>query len=148
MLSLACALFWLVPAGLSAADKGVKGEVIVIVASEKPGKIDPSLRSLGALKRPPLNAYRSMKVESRRAVRLQVKKAEKVQLPNGRTLKLVIDKVNANGSFQVSASLKTPKRDKYAMLLRVTAAPGDPFFVAGQRHGDGTLIIGVTLGAR
>jgi hypothetical protein len=33
-------------------------------------------------------------------------------------------------------------------LLQVIASPGEPFFVAGQKHEGGTLVIGVRVGEK
>ncbi len=53
-----------------------------------------------------------------------------------------------NGRYRVRVSINRPEQNDYLPLLSVVASPGDPFFVAGQRHQGGTLVIGVRVGTR
>jgi len=53
-----------------------------------------------------------------------------------------------NGRFRVRVSINRPNQRDYLPLLQVVASPGDPFFVAGQSHAGGTLVIGVRVGER
>ena len=48
----------------------VPAEVLVVLAKEEPGKIDPQLEKLTALRRPPFNSFRSMKILSRPKLKL------------------------------------------------------------------------------
>ena len=130
-----------------AQGKAIAGEVLGILAKEEAGKIDPSLAKIPALKKPPFNSFLSMQVLSKPSIKISKGGEQTVKLPNGRVLRLKVEGIKPGGKYQVSASLKGPGDKKYAMLLRVMASPGDPFFVAGQSHQGGTLIIGVTLGA-
>ena len=52
-----------------------------------------------------------------------------------------------DGRFRLSLSINRPGQRDYLPVMTVVAAPGDPFFVAGQKHDGGTLIIGVRVGA-
>lgn len=133
------------------AQEPIAGRVIIMVASEKPGRVDPRLSAipslLAAFKKAPLNAYQSIEMEGQpTALRMRLKKAEEVELPNGRKLRLEVEKINTDGTFLVSASLQRPGQNKYTLLLRVTEVPGKPFIVAGQPYKGGTLFIGVILG--
>ena len=51
-----------------------------------------------------------------------------------------------DGRLRVRVSINRPNQTDYLPLLQVLASPGDPFFVAGQAHDGGTLVIGITLG--
>ena len=133
--------------GVSAAQgAGIPGRVTVVLAKEEAGEVDPSLRSMQALTRPPFNAYRSISVLSRERLTLRTGHPEQVSLPNGRTLQVELQRVMPDGRFRVRVSINRPGRHDYLLLLTVVAAPGDPFFVAGQGFSGGTLVIGVELG--
>lgn len=129
----------------SAAAQTVPAEVIVILAKEEAGGIDPQLKKLTALSRPPFNSFRSMRVVSRPRVKLTKGRDTLVPLPNGRRLKLTLMRVMPNGRYRVKASINRPQKADYLPLLQVVASPGDPFFVAGQAYKGGTLVVGVTV---
>ncbi|NOY90726.1 MAG: hypothetical protein GXP55_05900 [Deltaproteobacteria bacterium] len=130
----------------AAQGAGIRGRVIVVLAKEEAGTVDPSLRSMSALSRPPFNSYRTMSVLSRERLTLRTGHPEQVELPNGRRLQVELQRIMPDGRFRVRISINRPGRQDYLPLLTVVAAPGDPFFVAGQGYSGGTLIIGVTLG--
>ena len=44
---------------------GVPAEVLVVLAKEEAGSIDPELKKLTALRRPPFNSFRSMQILSK-----------------------------------------------------------------------------------
>ncbi len=142
---LALALALGVP-GLVQAQAPVRSEVVVVLAREAAGTIDPSLRALPALRRPPFNTFRSMKVLERKPLRLVQGRPAQVKLPNGRTLRVELQGKLPDGRYRVKVSINRPGRRDYLPLLTVVAAPGDPFFVAGQRFQGGTLVVGVRVG--
>jgi hypothetical protein len=147
LLTLAVALASIaVGTGAAEAQRAVTGEVLVILAKEEDGTIDPALRSITALRRPPFDAFSSMTVLSRPTVSLRPNQATTVELPNGRRLQIVLQQVMPDGRFRVRVSINRPEQNDYLPLLQVVASPGDPFFVAGQRHEGGTLVIGVRVG--
>ncbi|HEX7478197.1 MAG TPA: hypothetical protein VF331_10350 [Polyangiales bacterium] len=132
------------------ADRGVAaavpGEVLVILASETEGPVDPSLGSIKALKQPPFNGFKTMKVLSRSAVALSTGKPAEVELPNGRHLQLEFLARMPDGRYKVQVSINRPNQKDYLPLLQVVASSGEPFFVAGQKFQGGTLVIGVQVG--
>jgi len=134
---------------LSASDRAstasVAAEVLVVLAEETEGTIDPQLKKLTALRRPPFNSFRSMKILSKPKVTLKPGKDEIVQLPNGRRLKLTLLRVMPDGRYKVRAAINRPNKSDYLPLLQVVASAGDPFFVAGQSYKGGTLVVGVTV---
>lgn len=135
--------------GLSASaaqDAPVRGEVLVVLAKEEAGQIDPALANVPALRRPPFNSFRSMRVLSRPDVQLRPGTPVEVSLPNGRKLQLVLQQVMPDGRYRMRVSINRPNQNDYLPLLQVVASPGDPFFVAGQSHQGGTLVIGVRVG--
>ncbi|MFW6049703.1 MAG: hypothetical protein ACODAU_00935 [Myxococcota bacterium] len=148
-LAIACAVIGsaLVAARPAAAQDGpLPAQVLVVLAKEKPGPVDPALEDEPALKRAPFNAFRSMKVLSKPKVTLKVGEPEEVVLPNGRKLRLTVVRVMPDGRFRVKVSINRPSQNDYLPLLQVVASAGDPFFVAGQSHQGGTLVIGVRIG--
>ena len=130
------------------ATQPIDGEVLVILAKEEAGQIDPALSGMGALRRPPFNAFRSMQVLSRPAVQLLRGRPVEVRLPNGRRLQLELQQVMPDGRYRIRVAINRPNLNDYLPLLQVVASPGDPFFVAGQSHDGGTLVIGVRVGNR
>ncbi len=129
------------------AQAPVNGEVLVVLAKEQAGQIDPALAHVAALRQPPFNAFRSMQVLSRPHVRLTMGHPQEVSLPNGRKLRLELEQVMPDGRFRVKVSINRPNQHDYLPLLQVVASPGDPFFVAGQGYQGGTLVVGIRLGA-
>lgn len=136
----------MVSAAPAEAQRGVRGEVLVVLAKEEAGQIDPALANVPALRRPPFNSFRSMRVLSRPRIQLREGRPEVVELPNGRRLQLVLQQVMPDGRYRVRVSINRPDQNDYLPLLQVVASPGDPFFVAGQSHQGGTLVIGVRVG--
>jgi hypothetical protein len=130
------------------AEESLSGEVLVILASEEAGTIDSSLAPIPALRRPPFNAFRSMRVLSRSALALSTGKPVTVTLPNNRLLSLKLEARMPDGRSKVQVSIKRANEKDYLPLLEVIASPGEPFFVAGQKYQNGTLVIGVSVGKR
>lgn len=128
------------------AQASTPGEILVVLAKETPGQIAPELASHAALQRPPFNAFRSMDVLERRAFSLRPGQTEEATLPNGRKLRIELQRVMPDGRFRVKVSIQREGESDYLPLLQVVASPGDPFFVAGQSHLGGTLVIGIKLG--
>ena len=123
----------------------VPAEVLVVLAKEEAGKIDPQLQKLTALRRPPFNSFRSMTILSRPKLKLTPGKDALVSLPNGRRMKLTLLRVMPDGRYKVRAAINRPDKSDYLPLLQVVASPGDPFFVAGQTYQGGTLVVGVIV---
>jgi len=135
----------LVQSDRAASTSNVPAEVLVVLAKEEPGNVDPELKKLTALRRPPFNSFRSMKILSRPKLTLTPGKDALVSLPNGRRMKLTLLRVMPDGRYKVKAAINRPKKSDYLPLLQVVASAGDPFFVAGQTYQGGTLVVGVTV---
>ena len=135
----------LVKSDRAASTSSVPAEVLVVLAKEEPGEIDPQLKKLTALRRPPFNSFRSMKILSRPKLKLTPGKDALVALPNGRRVKLTLLRVMPDGRYKVKAAINRPNKSDYLPLLQVVASAGDPFFVAGQTYQGGTLVVGVTV---
>lgn len=123
----------------------VPAEVLVVLAKEEAGSIDPKLKKLPALQRPPFNSFRSMKILSQPKLTLIPGRDALVSLPNGRRVKLTLLRLMPDGRYKVRAAINRPNKSDYLPLLQVVASAGDPFFVAGQAYQGGTLVVGVTV---
>lgn len=131
-----------------AAVQEVRGEVLIILGSERPGEIDPALASISALRQAPFSSFQTMQLLARPSIRLVVDEPRDIPLPNGRILRIVLASVTPQGRYRVRVSINRPDQSDYLPLLEVVAPPGDPFFLAGQNFLGGTLVIGVRLGER
>jgi len=131
---------------VDAQEPTVRAEVLVVLARETAGTIDPELADLPALRRPPFNGFRSMEILERPVTQLRPGRDHDITLPNGRRMRLTLLRITPDGRYQVRVSINRPQEADYLPLLTVVASPGDPFFVAGQAYQGGTLVIGIRLG--
>lgn len=128
------------------APLSVSADVLVVLGSTEGSGVDPALAKLEALSKAPFDAFPQKKLLKRVAVPLEAGTDREVELPNGRKLRLSLLEKTSEGRYRVSLSINRPGKKDYLPLMTVVAAPGDPFFVAGQKHEGGTLIIGVIVG--
>ena len=149
-LPLAALVLALVSPALSArsaeAQGAVPAEVMIVHALEASGTIAPELAELPGLRRPPFSTFRTMSILSRSRVSLTPGQDRDISLPNGRTLRIQLQGSLPDGRLRVRVSIDRPGQSAYLPLLRVAASPGQPFFVVGQAHDGGSLLIGITLG--
>lgn len=131
-----------------ASGQSVPAEVLIILASEAAGAIDPRLADVAALRRPPFNAYHTMALLSSPHIQLRVGQAREVPLPNGRRVRILLREITSEGRFRLQVSINRPGQQDYLPEMTVETAPGDPFFVAGQSYQEGLLVIGFRLGGR
>jgi len=124
----------------------VTANIITVLASETAGSVDPELAEMTALRRAPFNSFRSMRVLDRSQVQLSVREPEEITLPNGRRMRIRLQQIMPDGRYRVRVSIKREEGNNYLPLLQVVASPGDPFFVAGQAHQGGTLVLGISVG--
>lgn len=126
--------------------KPIAAEIMIVLASGEDGAIDPSLSHVRALKHPPFNEYKTLKLLSKLHVQLPREQPVEVALPNGRTLVLRLVSLLHDGRAKVQVSISRPHRKEYLPFLEVIASTGEPFFVAGQRYEGGTLVLGIRAG--
>jgi hypothetical protein len=124
----------------------VPATVMVVLGSSQGSGSDPALAKLEALRKPPFDSFTKKQLLKRVDVVLAPGKEVEVELPNGRKLRLLLLERAADGRYRVNVSINRPGKQDYLPVMTVVAAPGDPFFVAGQKHEGGTLIIGVSVG--
>jgi len=143
-LSLLSATAW---ADAPPAEGPVAGTVMVVLGQSEGKGVDAALAKLEALHKPPFDSFPKKTLLTNSSVALTLGKEAEVELPNGRKLRLVLLERTSEGRFRVSVSINRTGKQDYLPLMTVVAAPGDPFFVAGQKHQGGTLIIGITVGS-
>ncbi len=124
----------------------VPAEVMIILGSTEGEGVAKELEKLEALKQAPFDSFTKKALLKRVEVTLNVGESQEVELPNGRKLRLSLLEKTADGRYRVTVSINRPGKQDYLPVMTVAAAPGDPFFVAGQKHEGGTLIIGVRVG--
>ncbi len=144
----------LLTAPIAAQAQSVRGEVLIILGDDQDStpndpndNRDAVLRGIAALSRPPFDGFVEMHVLNRPSITVEVGRPTEVNLPNGRRLRILLQRQLPNGRYMIQVSINRPDQNDYLPLLTVVAAPGDPFFVAGQSHEGGTLIIGVRVGS-
>lgn len=133
-------------AARAVAEDAVPASVLIVLGSSQGGGTDPALSKIEALRKAPFDSFTKKSLLKRVDVKLVAGKDAELELPNGRRLRLGIVDRTSDGRFRVSVSINRPGKRDYLPVMTVIAAPGDPFFVAGQRHEGGTLIIGVIVG--
>ena len=144
----ALCLTWASVASAQGADTAapVPATVMIVLGSTQGTGSDPSLAKLEALNKPPFDTFTKKSLLKRVDVALTLGKEAEVELPNGRKLRLSWVGKAPDGRFRVSVSINRPGKQDYLPVMTVLTAAGDPFFVAGQKHEGGTLIIGVRVG--
>ena len=130
------------------ASAAVPGEVLIVLATEADGVVDPRLQRVPALRAAPFDRYRSMALLSSPRVRLALNQPEVIELPNGRSLRLVLLEITSEGRYRVQISLNRPGQRDYLPGMSAVASPGSPVFIAGQSFREGTLVIGIRLDRR
>jgi hypothetical protein len=125
---------------------GIPGQVMIILGNPEGTGVAPELAKIEALKQAPFDAFPKKALLKRVDVSLSPGSDSEVELPNGRKLRLSLLEKTKEGRYRVSVSINRPGKQDYLPVMTVVAAPGDPFFVAGQKFEGGTLIIGVSVG--
>jgi hypothetical protein len=127
--------------------EAIPAEVLVVLGHAEGTGIDPALDKLEALRKPPFDSFPRKTLLKRIQVQLGLGSEAEVELPNGRKLRLGWLERLQDGRLRLRLSINRSGQRDYLPLMTVAAAPGDPFFIAGQKYEGGTLIIGVRAGA-
>lgn len=122
-------------------------ELMVLHATQTPGggSIDPQIGNLPQLKKPPFSAYNTYKLLDKKGLPLEKGKPVTYTMVNKRVLQVTLLDVTTDGRYKVAAAINDPSGGSFLKLLEVTAAANEPFFVAGQSHEGGILVIGFTM---
>lgn len=139
------------PSKEAAPDAAVAVEVVVLHATNDGSGIDPKIGKMPELGKPPFSAYNSYKLLERLKLSLQKGKPTTTKLPDGSVLQVSLKDVTEAKKqgeprrFVISTSIQKPGGNTFLPLLEVNAKAGEPFFVAGQQHKGGVLVLGVKV---
>lgn len=140
-----------VPPIAEAEAAAVSAEIIILHATNDGTGIDPKIGKMPELGKPPFSSYNSYKLLDRSKVNLAKDKASTSKLPNERVLQVSLKDIVAGKKkdeprkYVVSASIQKPGGNSFLPLLEVNAKAGETFFVAGQTHKGGILVIGIKI---
>jgi hypothetical protein len=130
------------------ADAAVSTELVILHATNDGTGIDPKIGKMPELEKPPFSAYNSYKLLERAKLGLGKGKATTTKLPNDSVLMVSLKDVippkkkGESKRFVIKASIQDPGGKEFLPLLEVNAKAGENFFVAGQKHKGGILVIG------
>jgi hypothetical protein len=133
------------------AEETMAAEVIVLHATNDGTGIDPKIGKMPELGKPPFSSYNSYKLLDRPKVSVDKATSSKVKLPNDGVLMVSLKEIIAPKKkddpkrYVVSASIQKPGGNTFLPLLEVNAKAGETFFVAGQNHKGGILVIGIKV---
>jgi hypothetical protein len=131
------------------ATKAIKVEVLVLHASNQGKGVDPAIGKLPELGEPPFSSYDTYKLLARTPLSLEKNVAGSTTLPNKSdlavTYKGAAPPADKKPRYSLSASIKKPGGESALRLLEVNAPAGKYFFVAGQPHDGGILVIGIKV---
>ncbi len=126
-------------------------EIVILHATNSGEGIDPKIGNMPELGKPPFSSYNSYKLLDRVKLGLNKGKTETLKLPNTRELMVSLKdilppkKKDELKKYVLSASIQKPGGNAVLPLLEVNAKAGDTFFVAGQAHKGGMLVIGIKV---
>lgn len=139
------------PAPAAPAEAAVSAEIVILHATNDGTGIDPKIGKMPELEKPPFSAYNSYKLLERAKIGLAKGKSTTTKLPNDSVLMvslkdiLAAKKQDEPQRFVISASIQKPGGTTFLPLLEVNAKAGENFFVAGQKHKGGILVIGIKV---
>jgi len=136
--------------GVAEADTpDATAEIMVLQASKTPGEgsIDPSIGKMPQLKKPPLDKFNTYKLLDKKGVTLKKGAPSVYPLVNGHKLELVLleKTTDTPARFRIGGSIRPPKGEAFLKKIEVNASANEPFFVAGQSHNGGILVLGITV---
>ncbi|WP_394843071.1 hypothetical protein LZC95_39220 [Pendulispora brunnea] len=130
------------------AEDSANVEILVLHATQQAGAgaIDPSIGNLPQLKKPPFSSFNTYKLLDRKGITLKKGQPIEYALVDGRKLNLVLlEKTPKPERYRLAASIDASKGEAFLKKIEVTASPNEPFFVAGQSHKGGILVLGIAI---
>ncbi len=133
------------------ADASVSMEIVVLHGTNDGSGIDPKIGKMPELAKPPFSSYNSYKLLDRSKQASSKTSPSTLKLPNDRVLKVSLKDVvqpkkkDESKRYVISASIQKPGGNDFLPLLEVNAKAGETFFVAGQNHKGGVLVIGIKV---
>jgi hypothetical protein len=138
-------------AAAAETEPSVGAQFIVLHGTNDGSGIDPKIGKMPELTKPPFSAYNSYKLLERSDAASSKSKPSTTKLPNGAVLKVTLKDViepKKKGEakrFVMSASIQKPGGNTFLPMLEVNAKAGETFFVAGQTHKGGILVIAIKV---
>ncbi|MFO0549244.1 MAG: hypothetical protein U0271_12705 [Polyangiaceae bacterium] len=128
----------------------VSGDVMILHATNDHNGIDPKIPKGADLSKPPFSSYDSYKLVDRADLKMPKGEAKEVKLPDGGKLTVTYKdytaaKDNNPARFAIRTSLEKADGKVFLPNLDVNAKANEWFFVAGQKHKDGILVIGIKV---
>ena len=139
------------PAPAQPAETTVNAEIVILHATNDGTGIDEKIGKMPELAKPPFSAYNSYKLLDRAKLAVAKGKPATAKLPNNSVLQVSLKDVLAAKKkdepkrYVVGASIQEPGGTTFLPLLEVNAKAGEHFFVAGQKHKGGILVIGIKI---
>lgn len=120
-------------------------EVMVLHGSNAGGGIDNRVGNLAQLKKPPFSAYDTYKLLTQSRTPLVPGAETPVTLPDGGKVSLTLKQAITPGRRKMAVTIHKPDGSVFLPLAEVTTGTDESFFVAGYRHKNGILVIGIKL---
>lgn len=120
-------------------------ELLVLHATNRKKGVDPRLKDLPELGKPPFSSYDSYAVLERARLPLEPKQVKTHTLPNGRVFGAELREIQKGDVMKLAASISEPGGHAFLPLLEVRARVGQRFIVAGQKFKSGILVLVLTL---
>jgi hypothetical protein len=116
-------------------------ELSVLHATHGKPDIDPRLRDLEELRKPPFSTYERYRLIDQARLSLVVGVPKTHALPNGRVFRTELLGMHGPDAVRLLASINEPGGADFLPLLEVKAEMDQRFIVAGQRHKSGILVL-------
>lgn len=132
-----------------AASASVRCTVRSMLGTQKAGSVDKRLSFLSKqLAQPPFSAFKSFKLLAAKELKIGQGATEELVLPSQKLLRLSFTEKLLDGNNKVRLrlhlSITPPKRKKFLPGTQFSIADGGTLLVGGDKHADGTLVVGVT----
>lgn len=141
-----------IPASASASAptiSAVDAEILILHANNSGSGIDPKVRDLPQLKKPPFSSYNSYRVLGQSRVTLPLSKPVDTQLPNNGIFRLSFKEALAPVRFKLATTILQPDGKPFLPKLEVSLPYNEFFFVGAQSYTDnkqeGKLVLAVRL---
>jgi hypothetical protein len=127
----------------------VDAEILILHANNSGRGIDPKVRDLPQLKKPPFSSYNSYQVLGQSRVALPLGKQVDTPLPNSGTFRLSFKEALAPARFKLATTILQPDGKPFLPMLEVSLPYNEFFFVGAQSYTDnkqeGKLVLAVRL---
>jgi hypothetical protein len=114
----------------------VDAEILILHANNSGRGIDPKVRDLPQLKKPPFSSYNSYQVLGQSRVALPLGKQVDTPLPNNGTFRLSFKEALAPARFKLAATILQPDGKPFLPMLEVSLPYNEFFFVGAQSYTD------------